>query len=138
MSDRLSPEERSALMRRVKGKDTLPEMRVRRALHGLGYRFRLHRKDLPGKPDIVLPMHRLCVFVNGCFWHHHPGCHRATIPSSNKSFWQEKLNRNRERDKTNLDALKELGWRTLVVWECETSDVARLQTILVQALRWIA
>lgn len=135
MNDRLQPEERSALMGRVRGKNTLPEIRVRKVLHGLGYRFRLHRRDLPGKPDIVLPKYRLCVFVNGCFWHQHPGCHRATMPRSNKSFWKEKLTRNCERDRKSLGALRELGWKTLVVWECETFDTVRLQNTLLQTLK---
>jgi DNA mismatch endonuclease (patch repair protein) len=117
-------------MGRVKEKNTTPELRVRRLLHKMGYRFRLHRRDLPGKPDIVLPKYRLCIFVNGCFWHQHPGCPRATVPASNVDFWKTKLMRTKERDCQNITALTKLGWRTLVVWECETKNISRLQTAL--------
>lgn len=117
-------------MGRVKGKNTTPELRVRKLLHKMGCRFRLHRKDLPGKPDIVLPKHRLCIFVNGCFWHQHPGCSRATIPVSNVEFWRKKLQRTRVRDLQNITELTGLGWRTLLIWECETKDFSRLQSLL--------
>src|SRR5690348_80348 len=98
MADRISPAARSRNMSRVRGKDTQPELRVRRLLHAAGYRFRLHRKDLPGRPDLVLPRHRVAIFVHGCFWHGHPDCKRATIPATRTEFWTSKINRNRERD----------------------------------------
>ena len=109
-------------MAAVKGSDTTPELIVRRLLHAAGYRFRLHRKDLPGKPDIVLPKHRAVVFVHGCFWHQHPNCKHAARPTSRRSYWDPKLDRNVARDTRNLAALEEAGWRTLVIWECEMGD----------------
>lgn len=119
MTDRLSPEHRSALMARIKSKDTVPEKLVRSWLHRNGYRFRLHRKDLPGSPDIVLPKYRSVIFVHGCFWHQHPGCRKASIPDQNRDFWEKKLSQNIVRDRRSHDALESLGWRVVVVWECE-------------------
>ena len=130
--DRLSPEKRSEVMRQVRGKNTIPEMSVRKVLHAMGYRYRLHRKDLPGKPDIVLPKYHLCIFVNGCFWHQHPGCSRATIPASNVGFWEAKLTQTKARDHQNIVELSKLGWRTLVVWECETKNISQLGLVLRQ------
>ena len=112
-------EKRSAVMRAVKSKDTTPEMKVRRLLHRAGYRFRLHHKDLPGKPDLVFPGKRAAILIHGCFWHQHPSCRHADRPSSNNPYWDKKLNRNVERDKANVSALEEKGWRVLVLWECE-------------------
>ena len=108
-------------MSRVKGKNTKPEMIVRRTAHALGYRFRLHRKDLPGRPDLVFPRLRKVVFVHGCFWHRHD-CPRGTLPKTNSEFWQTKLSRNVERDARSIAALQAAGWNVLVVWECETKD----------------
>jgi DNA mismatch endonuclease (patch repair protein) len=105
-------------MSRIQGKHTKPEMAVRRYLHGQGFRFRLHRKDLPGKPDLVLPRYRLVIFVHGCFWHRHQGCFYATSPATRKEFWRNKLNGNVLRDHRQQKALIEQGWRILVVWEC--------------------
>lgn len=113
---------RSALMSRVRGGNTTPELVVRRIVHALGYRFRLHRRDLPGTPDIVLPRSRKIIFVHGCFWHRHPGCSRATTPRTRTAFWQRKFERNVERDRRNIAELQTLGWKILVVWECETCD----------------
>jgi DNA mismatch endonuclease (patch repair protein) len=107
-------------MRKVRGKDTTPEMKVRSALHRAGYRFRLHRRDLPGRPDIVLPGRRAVVFVHGCFWHRHPGCRAASSPSTRREFWQDKFERNVDRDRRNVEALAADGWSVHVVWECET------------------
>ena len=118
--------ERSRIMRAVGRRDTRPELRVRRALHSMGYRFRLHRKDLPGTPDIVLPKYRTCIFVHGCFWHRHEGCKKATTPKSNESFWQEKFARNVLRDEENRRALEALGWNVVIVWECETERAETL------------
>ena len=112
----------SARMARVGQKDTAPEMAVRRAAHALGYRFRLHRRDLPGSPDLVFPRHRALVFVHGCFWHRHEGCRRATTPAANRAYWQVKFERNVMRDLAVFEQLGRTGWRVLVVWECETRD----------------
>lgn len=130
--DKLSPAERSRVMSAVRGKDTTPELVVRRLLHAMGFRFRLHRKDLPGKPDIVLPKYHTCIFVHGCFWHQHPGCKRASKPTSNESFWSRKLLGNVRRDELHCQALKALGWRVLTVWECETKDSDVLERMLVR------
>ena len=118
---------RSAQMALVRGKDTKPEMVVRRLVHALGYRFRLHRKDLPGRPDIVLPRLRKAIEVRGCFWHQHPdpSCWRARVPKTRQDFWLPKLDGNVARDAANEDALRGLGWDLLVVWECETAPARR-------------
>lgn len=120
--DRVPQETRSAIMARIRHKDTKPEMKVRRLAHRLGFRFRLHRPDLPGKPDLVFPSRRAAILVHGCFWHQHEGCRKATIPRTRQDFWEAKLGRNVERDRATEAALRKLGWRVLVVWECETSD----------------
>lgn len=119
--DRVSADQRSWNMSRVRSKDTTPELVVRSFLFRHGFRFRLHVKNLPGQPDIVLPKYRTVVEVRGCFWHRHPGCQSASMPSSNINFWQEKFKRNVERDKKHAKELKTLGWHLIVVWECETS-----------------
>ena len=124
--DTFSTTKRSQIMRRVRSKDTIPEKTVRSLLHRLGFRFRLHRKDLPGKPDIVLPKHKTVVFVHGCFWHRHVGCARATTPASRKDYWLPKFQRTVWRDKANQEELRQLGWNVIVVWECELRDIARL------------
>lgn len=133
MVDHISPERRSWLMSRVKGKNTTPEMRVRKIAHAMGLRFRLHRKDLPGNPDIVFPKYRVAMFVHGCFWHRHEGCAKATIPKTRTAFWQEKFDRNVIRDKKAIAELKALGWNTLVIWECETKkleDAISIESLL--------
>jgi DNA mismatch endonuclease (patch repair protein) len=122
MTDKISKERRSANMRAVRNQDTGPEMRVRQVSHGLGYRFRLHRRDLPGKPDLAFPGRRKVIFVHGCFWHQHKGCRRASMPQSNVGFWRHKLERNAARDADHLTTLKAHGWKSLVIWECETKD----------------
>lgn len=109
---------RSRMMSGIKGKNTLPEIQIRKCLHALGFRFRLHRKDLPGKPDIVLPKYRLVIFVHGCFWHRHQGCFYATSPATRKDFWKNKLDGNHERDLRQQKELEELGWRVAIIWEC--------------------
>lgn len=114
----LTPAARSAMMARIKGKNTKPEMLVRKALFAAGYRFRLHRKDLPGNPDIVLPGRKVAIFVHGCFWHAHQGCRLAKLPATRPEFWREKLGRNVARDAAAVSALRFQGWRVLVVWEC--------------------
>ena len=113
-------------MSKVTGKNTKPELLVRRFLHSLGFRYRLHRKDLPGKPDIILPKHQLAVFVHGCFLHRHPGCSKATTPSTNREYWNKKFQDNIERDARAIGELRELNWNPLVIWECETRDLDRV------------
>ena len=130
MNDFLSPQERSVRMGRVRSKHTTPELRVRRLAHKLGLRFRLHRRDLPGTPDLVLAKHRTVVFVNGCFWHRHAGCRRCTTPRSRTAFWSEKFAQNVARDERNVAALKASGWKVLTIWECETMNPGRLVEIL--------
>lgn len=132
--DILAPEQRSVLMSRIRGKDTKPELAVRRIAHRLGFRFRVHRRDLPGTPDLVFPRLRKVVFVHGCYWHRHPGCRYAYSPKSNVSFWQAKFDANITRDRLVLDELTKLGWQVLTIWECEVKDedklVCRLATYL--------
>lgn len=121
---------RSDIMRAVKRAHTGPEIIVRQVLHALGLRFRLHRRDLPGSPDIVLPRFRTVVFVHGCFWHRHPGCRYASTPKSRQEYWLPKFKANVERDAKKEALLRELGWRVLVVWECETKSREALETCL--------
>ena len=121
MADMFDPAKRSEIMSKVHSHDTTPEIRVRKLLHCMGYRFRLRRRDLPGNPDIVLPKYKTVIFVHGCFWHGCPTCRRAKIrPAENAEYWNKKLDRTLERDRKNIAALKRAGWRVLVVWECET------------------
>lgn len=117
MSDIVNPETRSRMMANIKGKNTKPEMAVRSALHQMGYRFRVHRKDLPGRPDIVLPKHRTVVFINGCFWHGH-FCSLFRWPKTRQDFWREKILANKQRDQRNIKLLIDEGWRVCIVWEC--------------------
>lgn len=121
-------EERSRIMRQVKGQDTGPEMQVRRLIHGMGYRYRLHRKDLPGKPDLVFPSRRKIIFVHGCFWHQHddPACKRSRKPKTNVEYWGPKLEKNKTRDAKNIKSLKKAGWGVLVIWECEIKSIEAL------------
>lgn len=121
-------------MSRIRGRDTTPERAVRSVLHRMGYRFRLHRPDLPGRPDIVLPRHRTVVLVHGCFWHRHPGCRFAYTPKSRQGFWLAKFASSVERDRRQRRELRRLGWRVVVVWECQTSDRERLRRRLERAL----
>lgn len=118
MTDKLNPEKRSWNMSRIRGRDTAPELAVRKILHAAGFRFRLHRKDLPGRPDIVLPKYKTVVFVHGCFWHCH-GCKDSGTPKTNTSFWATKLADNARRDIKNQTLLKQQGWSVEVIWECE-------------------
>jgi len=120
--DTLTPEERSKRMSLVRGRGTKPEMLVRRLIHGMGYRYRLHRRDLPGNPDLVFPSRRRAIFVHGCFWHRHRQCKLARIPKSRHDFWVPKLEGNRQRDVANQKRLREIGWDLMVIWECETRD----------------
>lgn len=132
MTDIFSPQKRSWNMSRIKSKDTAPEIRVRSALHRAGYRFRLHVKDLPGKPDIVLPKYKTVIFVHGCFWHRHKGCSNATMPSTNQAFWKEKFKQNVERDKREQAELEKRGWKVIVVWECKINKLFSIKSLLKQ------
>jgi len=135
MRDRLTKERRSWNMSRIRSKDTLPEKRVRSMLHRMGYRFRLHRKDLPGRPDVVFVSQRVVLFVHGCFWHRHTGCKNCTTPTNNRSVWVAKLDGNATRDKRNRRALRKAGWKSLVIWECQTEDTRRLENALERLIR---
>ena len=130
MVDKLDAGRRSANMARVRGKDTGPEMRVRWVAHRMGLRYRLHRKDLPGKPDLVFPKHRLAIFVHGCFWHRHTGCSRASAPATRPEFWQAKFEGNVARDERQQKTLKSLGWRVLILWECQLKDEEAIEARL--------
>jgi len=132
--DNLSKVERSQLMSRVGQKNTEPEMTVRSLLHALGFRFRIHRKDLAGCPDIVLRKYNLCIFVHGCFWHGHSGCQRSKLPSSNTEFWVSKIKINQERDVRSLNTLKAQGWRVGIIWECQTKKPELLLDAIYQHL----
>lgn len=135
MVDNLTVEKRSAVMAAVRSVDTKPEMIVRRLLHGMGYRFRLHQRDLPGKPDVVLSKYRKVIFVHGCFWHGHSGCPHLRIPATNTRYWKNKISGNATRDRAHLKELRRLGWSTLVVWECSTASKQILQRELRAFLR---
>lgn len=129
MVDTLTPEARSRRMARIGSKNTVPELIVRRMAHAMGYRFRLHRRDLPGSPDLVFPRHKKIVLVHGCYWHGH-GCKIGRLPKSNLPFWQDKIVKNQARDARNLADLRKLGWQTLVVWQCETRKPTELSRAL--------
>lgn len=137
MTDIVPTEKRSEMMAGIRGKDTKPEMRVRKALFAGGYRYRLHRKDLPGTPDIVLPGRRVAIFVNGCFWHGHSGCSLAKVPGTRTEFWKEKFESNSRRDKVAAEALREAGWRVLVVWECFTRRCKTEDALMQPLTHWI-
>ena len=122
MTDIVSRERRSEMMAKIRARDTAPELMVRQIAHSMGLRFRLHRKDLPGCPDLIFPKYRLAVFVHGCFWHRHQGCRFASTPKSHVSFWEKKFKGNIARDKRNGRELRKLGWNVLVIWECEIRD----------------
>lgn len=123
MVDTLTTEERSKRMSLIRNKDTKPEMVVRRLIHGMGYRYRLHNARLPGKPDLVFPSRRKVIFVHGCFWHRHEGCHLARLPKSNLDFWLPKLEENRRRDEKHIRELLESGWDCMTIWECELRNI---------------
>ena len=137
MVDVVSPESRSRMMSAIRGKDTKPEMIVRKALFAAGYRFRLHRRVLPGAPDVVMPGRKIVIFVHGCFWHMHAKCKYAKLPSTRPDFWQEKLVGNVTRDQKAIDALVASGWRVLTVWECSTRNAATLTSLRETLARWI-
>ena len=134
MADKLSVRRRSWNMSRIRSRDTNPELAVRRSLHRLGYRYRLHRNDLPGKPDIVLPKHRIVIFVHGCFWHQHAGCIDCSNPKTNIKYWGPKLLANLQRDRKNRRTLRRLGWTAIVIWECQTQRTEQLRDRLSREL----
>lgn len=129
MVDVVDKATRSRMMSGIRGKNTSPELIVRKFLHAQGLRYKLHAKDLPGKPDLVFPMYGVVVFVHGCFWHRHSGCRYSTTPASNQTFWQQKFDDNVRRDREAIKKLKKAGWRVLVVWECDMTDKI-LETLL--------
>jgi DNA mismatch endonuclease (patch repair protein) len=134
MTDVFTPEQRSAVMRQVKGRNTSPELKVRRLLWAMGLRYRLHRKDLSGAPDIVLPGRRLAIFVHGCFWHGHDCARGARVPKQNRDYWTSKIGRNRARDLEHQATLVAAGWTPLILWECELKDETALKARLHDAL----
>lgn len=134
MPDFLTPAQRSARMARVRSKNTKPELRVRGIAYAMGYRFRLHRRDLPGTPDLAFPGRRKVVFVHGCFWHGHPSCRRASMPETHRGFWADKILGNRQRDERNAAFLEAAGWAILVLWECELRDADQLGSRLANFL----
>lgn len=138
MPDILSPEQRHLCMTRVKGKDTAPELLIRKALFARRFRYKLHDKSLPGKPDMVFPKYKAVIFIHGCFWHKHE-CHRFTWPATRKKFWKDKINGNAERDKRHMAALKAAGWRVLIVWECALKGKGRLSLdkVIDSAAEWL-
>ena len=120
-------EQRSRNMSAIKSKNTKPEIKVRKVLHSMGYRFRLHSKDLPGSPDIVLPKYKTVIFVHGCFWHRHENCKYASTPKTRKEFWNKKFTENKKRDSEIQEKIKNLDWRSVVIWECETKNIENLR-----------
>lgn len=137
MVDIVSVGRRSKMMSRIRGRDTAPELALRRGLHRLGFRFRLHGKGIPGRPDVIFPKLRSAIFVHGCFWHRHEGCKFAYEPKSRTSFWKEKFDSNVARDERQIRELKKLGWRTLVVWECSLRTDVRRQRTINRAAKWL-
>ncbi len=129
MADVLSKEQRSRCMSHIKSKDTKPEVLVRQFLFAHGFRFRLYRKNLPGKPDIVLPKYKTAIFINGCFWHGHYSCKYATIPETNRDFWQAKISGNIERDKLSYSSLESMGWKVIEIWQCQLKPKTKTQTL---------
>lgn len=127
--DTRSPEQRRRIMQAVRSKDTGPEMLVRRALHSAGLRYRLHRRDLPGRPDLTFPSRKVVVFVHGCFWHGH-NCSKGRLPKSRTDFWAAKIDRNRERDASNVRRLRKLGWRTITVWQCDLRSAEYMRRLV--------
>lgn len=133
-ADKFSTAERSAIMRAIKSKNTTPELRVRKLVHAMGYRYRLHRKDLPGAPDLAFPGRRKAIFVHGCFWHGHECARGARAPKNNAEYWATKISRNKKRDSQSLEQLFHMDWSVLALWECELRDEAKLKARLIAFL----
>ncbi len=125
--DTLTKAERSERMARIRSKNTGPEIRVRQLVHSLGYRFRLHRNDLPGRPDLVFPSRRMVIFVHGCFWHAHGRCKTANQPKTHRAYWSDKFTRNKARDRANRQKLRRQGWAVLILWECQTKSCDKMR-----------
>ena len=138
MSDTVSPEVRSRIMAAVKSKNTQPELAIRKGLHAFGFRYRLHRRDLPGRPDLVFPKYRAIIMVNGCFWHGHK-CHLFKLPLTRTDFWQEKIEGNQRRDARNLESLSKMGWRVMLIWECALKSRSKLsrEEVLSETRQWL-
>ena len=137
MVDVVNPETRSRMMSGIRGANTKPELNVRRRLHAAGFRYGLHRKDLPGKPDLVMPRHDAVIFVHGCYWHRHPGCRLATTPSTRTDFWTAKFTANQERDRRNIAELRDRGWRVAIVWECEVRTTTDADEAVSELIAWL-
>lgn len=137
MVDVVSPAQRSRMMAGIQGRNTKPELTVRRMLFAMGYRFRLHRRDLPGAPDIVMPGRKVVIFVHGCFWHMHQGCRLSKMPTTRPEFWTTKLEANVERDRRAVAKLQALGWRVLWIWECSTRDIHAASDLQAAIRAWI-
>lgn len=137
MADIVDPEARSRMMRGIRGTNTKPELNIRRRLHAAGFRYGLHRKDLPGRPDMVMPRHNAVVFVHGCYWHRHADCRLATTPSSRTEFWTAKFAANQERDRRNISDLRDRGWRVAVVWECEVRSASGADRAVSELIEWL-
>lgn len=137
MIDVVDPEKRSLMMSGIRNKHTKPERFVRSMLHAAGFRYRLHRRDMPGSPDLILPKHKAAILVHGCFWHMHANCRFATTPSSNRDFWQKKLAGNCARDQRQIEALTALGWRVMIVWECATRTGELRSNLLTDMTDWL-
>jgi DNA mismatch endonuclease (patch repair protein) len=134
VTDMFSPDKRSWVMSRIRSGNTSPEKIVRSYLHACGYRFRLHRKDLPGKPDIILARFKTAIFVHGCFWHQCPLCKGGRLPKSNLAYWEAKLKKNQDRDKKNIERLESLGWKVIVIWECQI-DEKSIERLIIRKLK---
>ncbi|WP_379921631.1 very short patch repair endonuclease [Erythrobacter sp. R86502] len=137
MVDVVNPETRSRMMSGIRGANTKPELNVRRRLHAAGFRYGLHRKDLPGRPDLVMPRHDAVIFVHGCYWHRHPGCRLATTPSTRTDFWTAKFTANQERDRRNIAELRDRGWRVAIVWECGVRTATDADEAVNELIAWL-
>ena len=137
MADVVDSETRSRMMSNIRGANTKPELNLRRRLHAAGFRYGLHRKDLPGRPDLVMPRYDAVIFVHGCYWHRHPRCRLATTPSTRADFWTAKFMANQERDRRNIADLRGLGWRVAIVWECEVRTAARADEAVSELIDWL-
>ncbi len=136
MADIYTKQKRSLIMSKISGKNTKPEITIRKIAHSLGYRFRLHKKDLPGNPDMVFPKYKKIIFVNGCFWHGHKDCTRSKLPTTNKKFWKEKIELNKKRDGKNYNQLKKMDWKYLVIWQCQirAKSLSKLENKIIKFL----
>ncbi|MGZ8910679.1 MAG: very short patch repair endonuclease [Methylococcaceae bacterium] len=130
MVDKVTPEKRSWMMARIRSQNTAPEIKLRKLIFSMGFRYRLHYKGLPGRPDIIFPGKKKVIFMHGCFWHGHPNCRASKLPQTRKDFWESKIHTNKERDKRNIMELEKLNWKVLVVWQCELKNLSNIQEII--------